>query len=155
VASPCPHLETASALLHDRPALMRPPSRRHGLRRGRGFRAAAAQRISKTRTSKTRLSKKPSTARAAPVDETPGDLLRIIAVSSSRTVSVVAQPGFVRLQSTAADPKIPRADDRRAAHLRPIAAHAFQRASREQIEIIDVDSRARDLVQLFPGYLTG
>jgi hypothetical protein len=36
-----------------------------------------------------------------------------------------------------------------------IAAHAFQRASRERIEIIDVDSRARGLVQLLPGYLTG
>jgi hypothetical protein len=38
-----------------------------------------------------------------------------------------------------------------------IAAHAFQRANREQIEIefIDVDSPARDLVQLLPGYLTG
>jgi hypothetical protein len=46
-------------------------------------------------------------------------------------------------------------------HIRvSIAAHAFQRArlasdGREQIEIIDADSRARDLVQVLAGYLTG
>src|SRR5438034_1543309 len=54
-----------------------------------------------------------------------------------RIAPVVLRAGFVRRQSTAADPGIPRTDDRRA-------AHTFQRArlaidNHGQIEIIDVD----------------
>jgi hypothetical protein len=80
------------------------------------------------------------------------------AIWSSRAcrAPVVARAGFVRRQGTAADPGIPRADDRRPHTAASIAAHAFQRerlasCSCGHIEIIDVDVPAEDLVRVLPG----
>ena len=118
-ASLCPHLKTASAVLHDGPGLT-----------NADFRAAAEW---------PRISKTPGTARAAPVDGMPSDRLR------ANTPPQV-EPRLSRLLLAARDlcdgkalppiQEIPRTDDRRA-------AQAFQQDrlasdSRGQIEIIDV-----------------
>jgi hypothetical protein len=64
----------------------------------------------------------------------------------------IARAVFEPGQNAAADPGIPRTDDR-------VAAHAFQRArrasySRGNIEIIDVDEPAEDLVRVRPEFRT-
>jgi hypothetical protein len=114
-ASPCPHLETASAVLDDGPALTnaivvapaRPPS--------------SSTRIVETPPSRAAHFEKPANKCVSP--------------GRATLVAAVFRMGFVRRQSTAADPGIPRTDDRRA-------AHASQRARlasccRGHIEIID------------------
>ena len=158
LASNCLHLETTSALREDGPALTN------------------ATVVAPARPPSSMRIFEPLPSRAAHFENTyfettffentwhgvsrPGrcNARRIAAwkcVAPDRTAlvaPVIARTGFVRRQSTAADPGIPRTDDRRA-------AHAFQRArlgsdNRGQIDITDIDGSAEDVVRT-PGYLTG
>jgi hypothetical protein len=127
-ASPCPHLETASAVPDDGPALTN------------------ATVVAPARPSSSSRIVEAPPSRAAHF-ERPAN--KCVSPGRATLVAPVSCMGFLRRQSTAPIQEIPRTDDRRT-------AHAFQRTRlasccRGHIEIIDVVGPAEDLVRVLPG----
>ena len=126
-ASPCPHLETASAVLDDRPTLTnatvvapaRPPSSSTRI-----FGPPPSESAFRKHSFRNTISKHWH-GMSSPVDATPSDLLRanVSHPVEPRSSPVVARAGFMRR----------RKHGRRSRNSSP----------GEQIETIDVDSRAR------------